>query len=77
MNQWKGIKQKMNQGKNQLELYDLSTDPKETTDVAAKNPEIVAKIQEIMKGQHMPSKEFPLPLVDFDPKKNPMNKKKS
>ena len=77
MNQWKGIKQKMNQGKNQLELYDLSTDPMETTDVAAKNPEIVAKIQEIMKGQHIPSKEFPLPSVDFDPKKNPMNKKKS
>ena len=77
MNRWKGIKQKMNQGKNQLELYDLSTDPKETTDVAAKNPEIVAKIQEIMKGQHIPSKEFPLPSVDFDPKKNPMNKKKS
>jgi hypothetical protein len=49
----------------------------ETTDVAAKKPEIVAKIQEIMKGQHTPSKEFPLPSVDFDPKKNPMNKKKS
>ena len=77
MGKWKGIKQKMNQGRNQLELYDLSSDPKETTDVASNNPDIIAKIEKIMRDQHSASREFPLPLVDFDPKKNPMNKKKS
>lgn len=45
MNQWKGIKQKMNQGKNQLELYDLSTDPMETTDVAAKTLKSLLKFK--------------------------------
>jgi arylsulfatase A-like enzyme len=41
------------------ELYNLGTDPAETTDVAAEHPDIVAKLEKILAEQHAPSKEFP------------------
>lgn len=57
---WKGIK--LNADKNPealMELYDLSKDIGETNNVAASNPDIVAKIAAIMKKEHVPSKDFP------------------
>jgi arylsulfatase A len=47
-----------------IELYDLKTDPYETKDVSAANPEIVAKIAKLMKEQHTPSPDFPFPALD-------------
>ena len=41
------------------ELYHLGADPAETTDVAAAHPDIVAKLERILIGQHAPSTEFP------------------
>ncbi len=46
------------------ELYNLKADPQETTDVAAKHPEVVAKLEKIMREQHTPSAEFPFPILD-------------
>jgi hypothetical protein len=46
------------------ELYNLKTDEHETTDVAGKYPEIVAKLEEIMKKEHTPSVDFPFPILD-------------
>ncbi|MHC4463518.1 MAG: sulfatase-like hydrolase/transferase [Planctomycetota bacterium] len=57
MGNWKGIRQG---SKSKLELYDLSTDIGETTNIANQNPEIVAKIEEYMKTAHTPSQLFPL-----------------
>ena len=51
------------------ELYNLTTDENETTDVAAKNPAVLARLEAIMKDQHMPSKDFPLQLIDVPVKK--------
>jgi len=76
LGKWKGVKQKMGQGNNTLELYDLESDPSESTNVASKNQEIAVKMELNMKGQHTPNKDFPLPIVDFEPKKNSLNKKK-
>ncbi len=67
---WKGVRQKLNPtGRNvkprlQTELYDLGKDPGETIDVSALHPEIVAKIERIMREQHTPSKEFPIAALD-------------
>ena len=47
-----------------LELYNLATDPSEKTDVAASNPDIVAKLLEVAASQHKPSKEFPFETLD-------------
>ena len=60
MGNWKAVKlnvDKIPQGS--VELYDLSNDTGETTDVASSNPEIVNKMEEIMKQAHTPSEIFP------------------
>ena len=46
------------------ELYDLASDLSESQNVAAAHPEIVARLQKIMDREHVPSKEFPIPLLD-------------
>ena len=47
-----------------LELYNLRTDPSETTDAAKQHPEVVAQLTEILRAQHTASAEFPLPALD-------------
>jgi arylsulfatase A len=47
-----------------IALYNLRDDPAETTDVAAKHPEIVARIARIMREQRTPSADFPFPALD-------------
>jgi arylsulfatase A len=53
-----------NQTPGEIELYDLSRDPAETTDVAAKHPDVVTKIRAIMEREHVPSKLFPIRALD-------------
>jgi arylsulfatase A-like enzyme len=60
MGDWKAVKlniDKVSQGA--MELYDLSKDEGETTDLSASNPEIVRKMEELMKQAHTPSEVFP------------------
>ena len=69
MEKWKGIRQKMmRKGKNhdplKIELYDLSVDESESEDLASKHPEIVDKLRKMMADQHIPSQEFPIPVID-------------
>jgi len=54
MGDWKGIRRDMQQGSLTVELYNLATDPREQTDVAAQNPDIVAQIEAIMEEEHEP-----------------------
>ena len=64
---WKGIRQKiLRKKKNQLEieLYDLDADISETTNLAEKHPEIVAKLSKLMAEQHTPSELFPIAPLD-------------
>jgi len=61
---WKGVRMNLHKGLSKLELYDLAKDAGEKTDVAAKHPDIVEKIERIMKEQHVPSKEFPIKSID-------------
>ena len=57
MGDWKGV---LPAGKDEWELYNLAKDIGETTDVAAANPAIVAKIADIMKTGRTESELFPL-----------------
>ncbi|WP_244891273.1 arylsulfatase [Cyclobacterium xiamenense] len=57
MGDWKGIRR----GKNQpIELYDLSTDPAETNNLAGKHPELVDKIGQLMESEVTPSPRYPV-----------------
>jgi arylsulfatase A len=66
---WKGIRQKMlRKGKNhdplKIELYDMESDPSESTDLAAKHPEMVERMAKLMAEQHVPSLHFPMKPID-------------
>ncbi|HEY0462064.1 MAG TPA: arylsulfatase [Pyrinomonadaceae bacterium] len=52
---WKGVRKGLN---GKIELYDLQKDVKETTDLSAKYPKIVAQIAEIMKREHVESENW-------------------
>lgn len=67
---WKAIRRNLlPRGKDapptlKIELFNLDTDPGETTDISAQHPEIVATMERIMREQHTPSKDFPFPALD-------------
>ena len=58
LSQWKAIR---TQWHGPIELYDLSDDPGEQKDVAGRHPQIVARMQVIMKDEHTESAEWPTP----------------
>src|SRR5262245_56209969 len=47
-----------------VQLYDLKTDPHETTDVSAQHPDVVAQIEKLMREQHTPNPDFPFAVLD-------------
>ncbi|HEV3142390.1 MAG TPA: arylsulfatase [Gemmataceae bacterium] len=68
---WKALRLNLNPGPKAtkqtpgaIELYDLKNDPNETTNVAKDHLDIVAKMAEILKREHVPSKLFPLRALD-------------
>jgi arylsulfatase len=64
LGQWKGVRQDLLKGQLDVQLYNLSDDPSEKTNVAEKHPEIVKRLEKIMKEQHTPGKDFPLKALD-------------
>jgi arylsulfatase A-like enzyme len=73
MADWKLIKTGLTPGKGKakskfksepVQLYDLASDPAESQNLATKHPEIIAKMEAIMKTQHSPSASFPMPALD-------------
>jgi arylsulfatase A-like enzyme len=60
MGNWKAVKLNIDKDTEfQTELYDLSTDMGETKNIARARPDIVVKMEEIMKQAHIPSQDFP------------------
>lgn len=60
MGNWKAVKRDINKDPQGVtELYDLSADPGEKNDLAASNPEIMKRLEEIMEEAHTPSEIFP------------------
>jgi arylsulfatase A-like enzyme len=69
MGDWKAVKlnvDKVPQGAT--ELYNLSIDEGETRDLSESNPEIVKKMEELMKEAHRPSEVF---QFEFESQKSP------
>jgi arylsulfatase A-like enzyme len=67
MGDWKGIRRNLlPKGKPdyRIELYNLATDRAETKDVAGQHPDIVAKMEKVMREQHVDSPDFPFPALD-------------
>jgi arylsulfatase A len=46
------------------ELYDLEADPAEAHDVAADHPDLVLRLETVMKKEHVPDPVWPLPFAD-------------
>jgi len=62
MGEWKGVRLNVaKQPDGPIEMYNLKDDIGETRNVAARHPDIVAKIDEYMKAAHVPSEHWPLP----------------
>jgi len=66
---WKLVRQNLGGGpkaekKPTTELYDLATDPHETTDVAAKHPDMVKKLMDLAAAQHTRTKLWPIRALD-------------
>ncbi len=60
MGDWKAVKLNINNSSlARTELYDLSADTGETDNLAGSHPEIVRKMEDIMKEAHEPSPIFP------------------
>ncbi|MDF1754466.1 MAG: arylsulfatase [Verrucomicrobiales bacterium] len=54
---WKAVKR----GNLPVEIYDLETDLSETNDLAAKHPDIAAKMQEVIDREYHPDRSKPSP----------------
>ncbi len=67
---WKAVR---NGPDKPLELYDLSNDAAETTDLAASKPELVAKAEALMKQARVDDPNWPVAAPKTKPKKQ--NKK--
>ncbi|MEX1075441.1 MAG: sulfatase-like hydrolase/transferase [Pirellulales bacterium] len=65
---WKGVRQgsgpKQPERARPTELFDLSVDPSETTDVAAEHPDVVDRLEALMDREHVPHPDWPLPFAD-------------
>ena len=61
---WKAVRQKLGRGQLKTELYNIAQDIGESKDVATDHPDIVRKLEQLMAEQHVPSKLFPLKVLD-------------
>jgi arylsulfatase len=62
--EWKAVRQDLGKGVVKTELYHLAKDESEKDDVAAKFPEVLARLEKRMREEHTPNADFPLQTVD-------------
>lgn len=61
---WKAVRPRVGKGELEVQLYDLDSDPAESTDVAADHPELVARMEALLAAAHTPSAVFPIAALD-------------
>jgi arylsulfatase len=64
MGRYKAVRRGLLKAEAAIELFDLETDERETTDIAGQQPETVERMRANMKREHAPSREFPFPALD-------------
>jgi arylsulfatase len=64
MGDWKALRRDIHKGNTTLELYNLADDPAEQHNVADEHPDLIAKFEQIMEKEHVPSELFPLKAID-------------
>lgn len=68
LGEWKGVRQNLlvpgEEANLHIELYHLGRDPAEMTDVSAQYPEIVERMERLMREERIPSELFPFPALD-------------
>lgn len=66
MGDYKGIRKNMFEGNLEIELYNLKSDPAETTDISKSMPEVTAEIASIMKIAHEDAElaNFRIPIIN-------------
>ncbi len=69
---WKAVRQNLARGQIKTELYNLREDIAESMDVAARNPDVLKRMEQIMREAHTPSPTFPLIPID-SPARSPQN----
>ncbi|MEM7782819.1 MAG: arylsulfatase [Planctomycetota bacterium] len=64
--QWKAIRRDLKRGKQPKawELYDIQSDPNETTDLASQHPEKVRQLETLFLNSRTSEPDFPIPLLD-------------
>lgn len=69
MGKWKGVRTQLRENPDAaLELYDLDGDPGETKNLAEAHPDVVARIEKIMRQQHIADENWKFPM-DLKPQK--------
>ena len=61
---WKAVRQNLHRGNTAVELYDLDNDLAEARDVSNQHPEIVKRLTAVMERVRVPSKDFPIKMLD-------------
>ena len=61
---WKVLRQNLHRGNTAVELYDLDNDLAEARDVSNQHPEIVKRLTAVMERVRVPSKDFPIKMLD-------------
>jgi len=66
VDQWKGIKKNLFKGPSKLQLYNLIDDPQELNDLASDYPEIVIKMEKLLKEAHTTANidKFKIPALE-------------
>jgi arylsulfatase len=66
IDKWKGIKRDLLKGSADLQLYDLSKDPKELNNLAINYPDLVDKMEKLLKEAHTKAtiQKFNIPVLD-------------
>lgn len=64
MGNWKALVKNIRKGGREIELYDLSVDPREQNNIAEKHPEVIKRVLEIFHSEHQDPevKGFMLPV---------------
>jgi arylsulfatase len=65
---WKLVRRRVHTKSPVSELYDLASDPGETRDRAAEQPELVAELLAALEREHVPDRKSPLLLREINPR---------